>query len=359
MSTVVVREALSSPERASAERPALAARGLCKSFGPRSAVRNVGFEVRAGSIHALLGPNGAGKTTTLRMLLGMVRPDAGSVHRSGKPLAPDLPRGRCGIAGFVETPGFYPYLTASRNLELLSAWDGPAAHRRVEELLDRVGLADRAQSRVRSLSTGMRQRLGIAAALISDPQVLIVDEPTTGLDPAGIRDLHALLAELAADGKAVLLSSHDLDEVEQLCTDVTVLRAGEVVYDGSLAALRARAPGRVWRMHTADDAVAAFVAGRHPAISVSAADPGLLVRADTADLDALVLALAAEGVAVRELRRDDLPFESLFFQLTEHAGEPADPAPPAETAGPTGTAPPAENPSAERTVAGHTVGSRP
>ena len=295
----------------------LAVRGLTKRLGQRHAVRGASFRVGRGGIHGLLGPNGAGKTTTLRMLLGVVRPDSGTIELDGRPLRSDVPRGRCGIAGFVETPGFYPYLTASRNLELLSAWDGPASSARVPDVLRQVGLADRAQSRVRGLSTGMRQRLGLAAALISEPEVLLLDEPATGLDPAGIRDLHALLVALAAAGTTILLSSHDLDEVEQLCTEVTVLRAGEVVYDGSIAALRARAPSRVWRMRTADDEVAVFVAGRHPGVTATRGDGGLLVRAGAGGLDDFVLALADEGVAVRELRRNDLPFESLYFQLTD------------------------------------------
>ena len=298
--------------------PMLSIAGLSKLFGDRRAVDQVVFTVGRGRIHGLLGPNGAGKTTVLRMLLGSVRPDAGTIRLQGRTLAPEVPRGRCGIAGFVETPSFYPYLTASRNLELLSAWDGPGPHRRVEELLDRVGLADRSQSKVRGFSTGMRQRLGLAAALISDPQVLIVDEPTTGLDPAGIRELHALLADLAAAGHTVVLSSHDLDEVEQLCSDVTVLRAGTVVYTGTLDALTERSAERMWRVHTADDRVAALIADRNPGVQARSAGAVLMVKADLAEMDAYVLSLAAEGVAVRELRRDSLALEELFFQLTEY-----------------------------------------
>ncbi len=293
--------------------------GLSKTLGGRLVVRDVAMTVRRGHIHGLLGPNGAGKTTTLRMLLGVVRPDAGTMTLDGRPLTPDVPRGRCGIAGFVDTPNFYPYLTASRNLELLSAWDGPAAHVRVEELLDRVGLADRAQSKVRGFSTGMRQRLGLAAALISDPQVLVVDEPTAGLDPAGIRDLHLLLTQLAAAGHTIVLSSHDLREVDQLCTDVSVLRSGSVVYDGTTAALRDRAAAQTFWLHTSDDERAAALAIGRARIQVRAESGALVVAGGTADLDGYVIALAAAGVAVRELRREDLPFESLFFQLTEPA----------------------------------------
>ena len=210
------------------------------------------------------------------------------------------------------------YLTASRNLELLSAWDGPGSHTRVEELLDLVGLTGRAQSRVRSFSTGMRQRLGLAAALISEPELLIVDEPTTGLDPAGIRDLHSLLTSFAAGGRTVVLSSHDLDDVERLCTDVTVLKAGAVVHDGSLAELRSLAPNRCWRLRTADDEVACWLADVDPRITLDRDGSGSLrVQADPLDLDRFLLALAAEGVAVRGLQPEQLSLESLFFQLAQ------------------------------------------
>ena len=297
--------------------PAIAVSGLSKRFGRRTAVRQVDLRVRRGHIHGLLGPNGSGKTTTLRMLLGTVRPDGGTIEFGGAAVTPELPRGRCGVAGFVGTPGFYPYLTASRNVELLSALTGPSAAGRVEELLDLVGLADRAQSKVRTFSTGMRQRLALAAALIGGPAVLIVDEPASGLDPAGLRSLSTIFTDLAEKGCTILLSSHDLDEVEQLCSDVTVLRAGEVVYDGAMADLRRTAPNRCWRLHTADDDVAAVVAARAPNIDVTRDAGGLLLTAGVGEVDALVLALAAEGVPVRELYREQLALESLFFQLTD------------------------------------------
>ena len=299
--------------------PVLKAASLAKGFAGRKVLDGVSFAVGPGRIHGLLGPNGAGKSTTLRVLLGVVRPDAGHVELAGHALGPAVPRGRCGIAGFAETPTFYPYLTASRNLELLSAWDGPVAHRRVEELLDLVGLAGRAQVKVRGFSTGMRQRLGLAAALISDPQILIVDEPTAGLDPAGIRDLHSVLIQLAASGRTIVLSSHDLDEVAQLCRDVTVLRSGAVVYDGTLPVLLERAPNRSWRLDTSDNPAALTVSRHHPDVDVQPCvdGPGLVVRSDTAQLDRFLIALGASNIAARELQRQALSFESLYFQLTE------------------------------------------
>ena len=295
--------------------PALSAERLSKRYGARRAVDDVSLQLTRGTVHGLLGPNGAGKTTMLRMLLGLVRPDSGTVHVSGSLMGEDVPRGRRGVAGFVDAPSFYPYLTASRNLELLSAWDGATSHARVEELLELVGLADRGQSKVRGFSTGMRQRLGLAAALISDPSVMIVDEPTSGLDPAGVRDVHALLVAMAESGRTVLLSSHDLDEVERLCTHVTVLRHGSVVYSGGIRSLRAQAGHRVWRLQTSDNDQALLV--EHPQVVVELGPGGALqVAASQSDFDQLLLMLAAGGVVVRELSREELSFETLYFQLT-------------------------------------------
>jgi ABC-2 type transport system ATP-binding protein len=184
------------------------------------ALDQVDLNVGAGQLRGLLGPNGAGKTTLLRLLFGLVRPDAGEITVSGR------------LSGFVEDPTFYPYLSGRRNLSLLARLDGlePDA---VEPLLDRVGLTDRAGDRVAGYSTGMRQRLGIAAALLHRPRVLALDEPTSGLDPAGIADTSALLRELAADGVAVLISSHLIGELEELCDSYTILLQGRVIWDGS------------------------------------------------------------------------------------------------------------------------------
>jgi ABC-2 type transport system ATP-binding protein len=300
---------------------ALCATGLSKRYGDRVAVDSVDLELPQGTVHGLLGPNGAGKSTVLRMLLGLVRPDQGTIAVAGEPLPHDAPRGLHGLAGFVDAPSFYPYLTASRNLELLSAWDGAFSHGRVEELLRLVGLSDRAQSKVRGFSTGMRQRLGLAAALISDPDVLIVDEPTSGLDPAAVRDLHALLLAIAGSGRTVLLSSHDLDEVERLCAGVTVLREGTVMYAGTIAALRDRAGERVWSLDTSENDTALLVAADDNSLRVGPGPSGgLQVRGSQPDFDRYVVALAAGGVAVRELVRDTLSFETLYFQLTEQPG---------------------------------------
>jgi ABC-2 type transport system ATP-binding protein len=199
---------------------AIRVRGLSKCYGSTVALDQVDLDLGAGQLRGLLGPNGAGKTTLLRLLFGLIRPDAGEINVSGR------------LAGFVEDPTFYPYLSGRRNLRLLARLDGfdPEG---IEPLLERVGLTDRAGDRVAGYSTGMRQRLGIAAALLHRPRVLALDEPTSGLDPAGIRDTSALLRELAADGVAVLISSHLIGELEELCDSYTILLAGRVIWDGS------------------------------------------------------------------------------------------------------------------------------
>jgi ABC-2 type transport system ATP-binding protein len=197
-------------------------RGATKRYGATVALDNVDLTVDAGQLRGLLGPNGAGKTTLLRLLFGLVRPDSGEISVQGR------------LSGFVEDPTFYPYLSGRRNLQLLAALDGQNAAV-VEPLLERVSLTDRAGDRVAGYSTGMCQRLGIAAALLHRPQVLALDEPTSGLDPAGIRDTSALLRELAAGGVAVLVSSHLIGELEELCDSYTILQGGQVIWDGSAA----------------------------------------------------------------------------------------------------------------------------
>jgi ABC-2 type transport system ATP-binding protein len=176
------------------------ARGLVKRYGDVVAVDDVDLTVRAGDVYGYLGPNGAGKTTVLRMLLGLIRPTAGSVRIFGRDPQGDGAAALERVAGFVEAPRFYPYLTGRKNLELLAALDGGDAAGRIDEALDVVELTDRARHRVGGYSHGMRQRLGVAAALLRDPRLLLLDEPATGLDPAGMRDMRALVARLSLAG---------------------------------------------------------------------------------------------------------------------------------------------------------------
>src|SRR6187549_959809 len=218
-------------------------RGLVKRYGEIVAVDHVDLTVQPGDVYGYLGPNGAGKTTSLRMMLGLIRPTAGTVRLFGRD--PQLGVAALeGVAGFVEAPRFYPYLSGRTNLEMLAAFDGGDARSRIGEVLDLVELTDRAADKVGGYSHGMRQRLGIAGALLRDPRLLLLDEPTTGLDPGGMRDMRLLVRRLAEQGITVLLSSHLMGEVEELCDRVAIVRTGRVVYEGSLAELLATTAGR-------------------------------------------------------------------------------------------------------------------
>jgi ABC-2 type transport system ATP-binding protein len=307
------------------ERIVLEANGITKRFGDRDALRGVDMRVRAGEVHGLLGPNGAGKTTLLRVLLGLMRPDAGSIRLFGalRDSSGSLPPH---VAGFVDVPAFYPYLSGRRNLDLLQRLDDVVAPRlgsrqapqaAIEEVLDQVGLRVQAGDDVAGYSAGMRQRLGVAAALLRSPRLLLLDEPTNSLDPAGARLVRALARRRAEEGAAVLLSSHDLAEVEELCTVITVMNHGRVVFTGAVEDLRRLASAAVHVLTTSDDIAALELADRCHGLKVTpTADNGLQMAGDTAACDAFVVALGRAGIAVRALERRTRSLESLFFELT-------------------------------------------
>jgi len=302
---------------------AVRASGLVKRFESTCAVDGVDLVVEPGEVRGLLGPNEAGKTTLLRLLLSLLTPDAGEVELFDRPLGSADAINLDGVAGFVEEPSFYPYLSGRVNLELLSELDrAPRARARVDEVLEQVGLAERAGDRVSGYSTGMRQRLGIAAALLRDPKLLLLDEPTSGLDPAGVHEVGGLLRRLASEGAAVLLSSHLIGATEDVCDSYTVLRRGRVVWSGSGAQLREQAPGSAYRLQTSDDARARGLAAQHPGVDVLHASEGSELRIAVAGgaLDPFVLELGRAGVAVRRLELLLSPLESMFFALTGESG---------------------------------------
>lgn len=290
--------------------------GLSKRFGSVVAVDRVDLRVEPGSVCGLLGPNGAGKTTLLRLLLGLVRPDAGRIEFFGREPAPAA--GLDGVAGFVEEPRFYPYLSARQTLDLLAQLDGAGAERRTDELLDVVGLDHKvANRRVGGYSTGMRQRLGLAVAMLSSPRLLLLDEPTTGLDPTGASEMRDVVRRLAAEGTAVVLSSHDMGAVADVCTTVTILSSGRVVWDGSMARLEAEAPAPEYRLETSDDAKTLAQSEAHSGVRARKnGQSGLVIEADRDSLDRFVLALAAEGIAVRRLAEVAGSVEAMFLALT-------------------------------------------
>ena len=296
------------------------ARGLVKRYDDVLAVDHIDLNVQAGDVYGFLGPNGAGKTTTLRMALGLITPSEGVVELFGRDPMRDGARALEGVAGFVEAPRFYPYMTGRRNLELLAALDGDNAVGRIGEVLEIVELSPRAKHRVGGYSHGMRQRLGIAAALLRRPRLLILDEPATGLDPAGMRDMRALIRRLAEEGITVLLSSHQLPEVQELCDRVAIVDRGKVVYEGALADLR-RQGGAGYRLRTTDDARALEVVRSQPRVEQAiGSEHGIDFQAEESDVGELSLALGRAGIGVLALTPELATLEDLFFRLTESNG---------------------------------------
>ena len=301
-----------------ANAPPLSVRGLVKRYGALTAVDSIDVTVERGDVYGFLGPNGAGKTTTLRMMLGLIRPDSGSVELFGRDPLRHGARALDGVAGFVEAPQFYPYLSAQKNLELLAAFDGGDAAARIGPALETVELAPRAGDHVGGYSHGMRQRLGIAAALLRSPRLLLLDEPATGLDPAGMRDMRDLIRDLASDGITVVLSSHLLVEVEDLCNRVAIVRRGRVLYEGSLDGLRDGGGAVEYLLRCSDVGAAAQICGRAPGVTgVERVGTALKFHAGERDVAALSLALGAAGVAITELVCKRVTLEDVFLRLTE------------------------------------------
>jgi ABC-2 type transport system ATP-binding protein len=299
--------------------PPLEVRGLVKRYGDLTAVAGVDLTVQTGDVYGYLGPNGAGKTTSLRMMLGLIAPTEGAVRLFGRdPMA--SVRALDGVAGFVEAPTFYPYLTARRNLQMLAAYDGRGARDRVDGALQTVELTHRQHDKVGGFSHGMRQRLGIAAALLREPRLLLLDEPATGLDPGGMRDMRVLIRRLADEGMTVLLSSHLLGEVEELCNRVAIVRSGAIVYEGEISELK-RGAGTVYRLQTSDDVRARAVCEAQAGIgAVREVHGHLEFSAEVGSVGLLSQALVEAGALIDELAPQTVTLEDLFFSLTEGDG---------------------------------------
>ena len=286
--------------------------GLTKRFGRRVAVDDVALRIPRGSAFGYLGPNGAGKTTLIRMLLGLTPPTAGSLHLLGF----SMPEGRAAalarVGAIVEEPRFHGYLTGRENLSIVAAAREPEAHGRIDGALERVGLAKRADERVRTYSLGMRQRLGVARCLLGDPELLILDEPMNGLDPAGMEEFRLMIRGFVDEGRTVVLSSHLLDEVEKTCDAIAIVDSGRVVVQGSIRDLTGAASTVL--LATSDDLRAqALLAGA----DVSPIDGGLRVGIrDEAAIAAVNRRLVEAGVDVYRLEPERVSLERRFLEIT-------------------------------------------
>jgi ABC-2 type transport system ATP-binding protein len=286
--------------------------GLTKRFGSRVlAVDSVAMSVRRGEVYGFLGPNGAGKTTTLRMLVGLIRPTAGTATVAGH--APGASAGLARIGSLIEAPGFFPYLSGRENLRVVADL-AEIDHKRVEEVLEIVELSSRAHRKFGTYSTGMKRRLGVAAALLKDPELLILDEPTNGLDPQGMAEMRRLIKEIGQGDRTVLLSSHLLGEVEQICDRVGVISNGRLVKQSSVQELLGE-EGVLVRAQPIDQAEA-ILTRMFGSQAVSRQDGALHLKTKPEHAVDINRELIVAGVTVSELRPFERSLEEVFFQLT-------------------------------------------
>src|SRR5881398_3149130 len=286
--------------------------GLTKRYGSGVlAVNSIDMSVRRGEVYGFLGPNGAGKTTTLRMLVGLIRPNAGTATVAGQ--APGSPAGLARIGSLIESPGYYPYLSGRENLRVIADLAGVDS-KRVEEVLDMVELASRAGRKFGTYSTGMKQRLGVAAALLKDPELLILDEPTNGLDPQGMAEMRKLIKDIGQGDRTVLLSSHLLGEVEQICDRVGVISNGHLVKESSVQDLLGE-KGVVVRAEPSEKASEVLTRMFGPS-SVVREDGYFHLKTDPARSMEINQQLINAGIGVSELRPFERSLEEVFFQLT-------------------------------------------
>jgi ABC-type multidrug transport system ATPase subunit len=286
--------------------------GLTKRYRHLTAVEKLDLTVKRGEVYGFLGPNGAGKTTTLRMLTGLLKPTTGSARVVG--YAPGEPSGLARLGALVEVPAFYPYLSGRDNLRLVADYAG-VQRSRIEAALSEVDLTERANDHFRTYSSGMKQRLGVAAALLKEPELLILDEPTNGLDPQGMVEMRNLIRELGRGDRTVLLSSHLLTEVEQICDRVGVIQKGRLIAQGTLAELRGsnRLVVRATPVEQARDILSTALPGTLPTMK----DGAFQLDVDPKRAGEINRILVTGGVEVTELRAAERSLEEVFLQLTE------------------------------------------
>jgi ABC-2 type transport system ATP-binding protein len=302
--------------------------GLTKRFGERVAVKDVDLHVPRGSAFGYLGPNGAGKTTLIRMLLGLTKATSGEMQLLGRPVPAERGAALARVGAIVEEPRFHAHLTGRENLSVIAAARELEAHGRIDGALARVGLSQRADDRVKRYSLGMRQRLGVARSLLADPELLILDEPTNGLDPAGIQEFRHMIRGFVDEGRTVLLSSHLLDEVEKICDQVAIVDRGQVIVQGSIAELAADGKPTIL-VATSDNEQAVRILGDHRAIQSMAPENGVFRIALHADVEAEAAAgdisqrLVLGGVAIRRFEPTRVSLEQRFLEITSRLEEAA------------------------------------
>jgi ABC-2 type transport system ATP-binding protein len=286
--------------------------GLTKKFGDRTAVDHVELRIPAGSAFGYLGPNGAGKTTLIRMLLGLTKATSGTMRLLGHPIPAERDQALARVGAIVEEPRFHPYLTGRENLRIVAAAREPEAHARIDAALARVGLTKRADERVKAYSLGMRQRLGVARALLADPELLILDEPMNGLDPAGMEEFRFMIRAFVEEGRTVVLSSHLLDEVEKTCDAIAIVDQGKVVVQGTIDELTGEATTVL--VGTSDDARAQSLLDGYQVERVA---EGLrIVINDDATAAAVNRKLVEAGIDVHRLEPERVSLERRFLEIT-------------------------------------------
>ena len=304
---------------------AVETRGLAKRFGSNVAVNGVDLRIPRGCAFGYLGPNGAGKTTLIRVLLGLTSPDAGTMSLLGYSVPSHRDRALARVGAIVDEPRFHGHLTGRQNLQLLAAAREPAAKTRIDASLKRVGILHRADDRVSKYSMGMRQRLGVAACLIGDPELLILDEPMNGLDPAGMHEMRDMIRSLVAEGRTVVLSSHLLDEVQRTCDAVAIVDRGKVIRQGPISELLAGTSVVLQVDCSEPERARASLASTNLDASISTSADGLsitLPAGTTRDVIAEVARiLVAEGIAVYRLQPEQASLEAWFLQVTSRLGD--------------------------------------
>ena len=289
--------------------------GLTKRYGRLVAVADLDLEVRPGQVYGFLGPNGSGKTTTIGMILGLLHPDGGRVELFGLDARAHLPKLLRRTGALTEAPAFYPHLSGRANLRIFAMLSGGIPPRRLDEVLDLVGLLGRAGSKVRTYSLGMKQRLALAAALVHDPQLVILDEPTNGLDPAGMREVRQLIRNLGEMGKTVFVSSHLLHEVEQTCTHVGILKQGRLLAQQPVSELLRE--GQALELRVTDGEAAARVLGELDWVTaVTREDDRLVVQAPLPRAADISRTLAEHSIYLSELRPHENTLEEFFLEVT-------------------------------------------